>query len=420
MKPLPKLLLLLIIFYTSIAKGAPKPGYRVTLKGDTLKGYIDYKEWDNNPASFKFADSPTSKFQTFDLDNTNAFGVNGLEHFEKHMVSISMNSTKFSDVSIVVDSNKRTDIVFLKIITKGKYINLYSYTDDLKIRYYYSETGSNKINEYTHYVYQVKSNSSNASYAEINSAGQLNQLALKYNPAIASQTDKIEYDKDDMLKITRLINGNQEDDQFKIASKLKTSFFAGIGGSYSTIKFTDLAALVHPDIDKNTLLPYVTAGIDIYPNKFIQRFLIKLQLNFVPDQHELYSALPDFNGDITTTSLNFKQYTINFLPQLIYNFYNRPNLKIYAGTGVSFNLSFYNDYKYITYYKTNFTSSTNATKFPKFDSLWITFPITAGAVINNRIGVNLYYFLPGSITNYSGISGNVTSYRAGVSYMFGR
>ncbi len=413
-----KLSLLFIIFpYLAIAQNSFKPGYRVTLKGDTVKGYVDYQEWDNNPKSFKFKTDPNAKYQTYFIANTSAFGINKLEYFEKQVVSVSMNKIRLAELSNVVDTSKVTDTVFLKVLAKGKNISLYSYTDQLKTRYYYAETGINEIHEFTHYMYKPENNSS---FVEVNSTGQLNYLAMKYNSAIAAQINGIQYTKEAMLKITGLINGGNEKEQFKIGSKTKVILFAGIGASYSTLKFINLPALVNPDINKNNLLPYASVGVDIYPNKITQKLLFKFQVNFVPDQHELFSSIPDFNNDITTTSLKFKQYTFGFLPQIIYNFYSRNNLKIYAGTGASVNLSVYDDYKYIVNYKTNFTNTTNSTKYPLFDSLWIAVPINAGIVLNNRIDIGFYYFIPSSVTNYSGITGDITSYRAGISYLFGR
>ena len=419
MKLLFKLSLLFIAFpYFATAQNNPKPGYRVTLEGDTIKGYVDYREWDNNPTSFKFKTGPDSKYQTYSMANTSTFAINKLEYFEKKAVSVSMNKVQLSDLSNAVDTSKTTDTVFLKILAKGKNINLYSYTDQLKTRYYYSETGINDIREFTHYLF--KSQTNNNSFVEINSTAELNYLAMKYNPAIAAQVNGIQYTKEAMLKITSLINGGNEKEQFKTEPKTQVLFFAGIGGSYSTLKFTNLPALVNPDINKNNLLPYATVGVDIYPNKITQKLLFKLQASFVPDQHELFSSIPDYNNDITTTSLKFKQYTIGILPQIVYNFYSRGNLKIYVGTGASVNLSMYDDYKYIVNRKTNFTNTTNSTKYPQFDSLWLSFPINVGIVLNNRIDIGLYYFIPSSITNYAGITGDITSYRAGISYLFGR
>lgn len=417
MKYLLKLPLLFVIFpYFVNAQNNFKPGYRVNLKGDTINGYVDYQEWDNNPKSFRFKTDPGSKYQTYFIANTSAFGINKLGYFEKQVVSVSMNKIRLSELSNVVDTSKITDTVFLKVLAKGKNISLYSYTDLLKTRYYYAETGINDIHELTHYVYKPENSNS---FVEVNSTGQLNYLAMKYNPAIAAQVNGIQYTKEAMLKITSLINGGNEKQQFKTGSKTQVIFFAGAGASYSTIKFINLPALIHPDINKNNLLPYASVGVNIYPNKITQKLLFKFQVNFVPDQHELFSSIPDYNNDITTTSLKFKQYTLGLLPQIIYNFYRSSNLKIYAGTGASVNLSTYDNYQYIVNRKTNFTNTTNSTKYPLFDSLWIAVPVNAGIVFNNRIDIGFYYFIPSSITNYSGITGDITSYRVGISYLFG-
>jgi len=49
---------LLLIFFvgatTSYGKETLYPGYIITLKNDTVNGYIDYKNWDKNPDKILF------------------------------------------------------------------------------------------------------------------------------------------------------------------------------------------------------------------------------------------------------------------------------------------------------------------------------------------------------------------------------
>jgi len=401
-----------IVPYFVFSQSNFKAGYLVTLKGDTLKGYVDYREWDKNPTQFKFKIGSDTKYELFFIGNASAVGINGLEYFEKQVVFVSTDEVALSKISTGPDTSKILDTVFLKILSKGKNISLYSYTDWLKTRYYYSEKGQKDIHEFIHHVYQDEAQN----LVETNSTVQLNYLAGKYNPAIVEQVNNIGYNQEDMLKITRLINGDTEHRQ---TEEQQVSFFAGLGGSYSTIKFPNLVAFENPDKNKDYLMPYLTAGIELYPNKNTQKLLLKFQANLVFDQHELASSIQDYSGTITTTNLNFKQFTLGLSPQILYNFYSRPELKIFAGTGASLNLSHYNNYQYVVTSKGNFTDYTNSSKYPEFDSLWIAVPISAGIIINDRVDFSLYYFFPSSITNFSGVTGDITSYRAAISYLFG-
>jgi len=45
---------LISVSLSSLAQSNYKPGYVVDLRNDTLKGFIDYKEWENNPKTFTF------------------------------------------------------------------------------------------------------------------------------------------------------------------------------------------------------------------------------------------------------------------------------------------------------------------------------------------------------------------------------
>ena len=78
----------LSVSLSSFAQSNYKPGYVVDLKNDTLKGFIDYQEWEINPKEFTFKSNLNqSEPQIFSIDNANAFGITGAEYFQKFTFS---------------------------------------------------------------------------------------------------------------------------------------------------------------------------------------------------------------------------------------------------------------------------------------------------------------------------------------------
>src|ERR1700744_6338801 len=66
-----------------------KPGYVVNSKGDTLRGFIDYQEWDANPDVINFKKTLTDQSTKYGVDDASAFGIDKLESFIKYTGPIS-------------------------------------------------------------------------------------------------------------------------------------------------------------------------------------------------------------------------------------------------------------------------------------------------------------------------------------------
>src|ERR1700723_2731412 len=86
--------ILLFLPLFSAAQSNYQPGYVVTPKGDTVKGFIDYQAWDNNPGSIYFKTTLASRDkQTWSISNARYFNVTGLAAYKKSIVSISTDIT---------------------------------------------------------------------------------------------------------------------------------------------------------------------------------------------------------------------------------------------------------------------------------------------------------------------------------------
>jgi len=146
MKHFYKLLLSLIILFPICSKAQSnyEPGYVVTLSGDTLHGYIDYKEWDSNPQKISFKkDIGSNEKQEYSPKNAGAFEVTGFETYKQFAIWVSQDKLDVSELSKGIDSTKKRNTVFLRVLNSGKNVTLYAYNDDLKERFYIQE-GNNE------------------------------------------------------------------------------------------------------------------------------------------------------------------------------------------------------------------------------------------------------------------------------------
>src|ERR1700750_2801584 len=134
MKNFYKVLLAVILLPSlSLAQSNYKPGYIVTLKGDTLRGFIDYREWDKNPDAISFKSALTdSKPRQFTPDQARFIKINGQEAYQHYAGPISMDITDKDHMGYQRDTSSRVASVFFRVLQKGKNLSLYSYTDNLK------------------------------------------------------------------------------------------------------------------------------------------------------------------------------------------------------------------------------------------------------------------------------------------------
>jgi hypothetical protein len=116
-----------------------KPGYVVTLKGDTLRGFIDYKGWDLNPNAIKFKMSKKDKAKRLTVNDISYFSISNLARFERYIGPISMDNTNMDHMIEYRDTSYKIDTVFIEILQKGKNLTLYSYSDAIKTRFYIGE-----------------------------------------------------------------------------------------------------------------------------------------------------------------------------------------------------------------------------------------------------------------------------------------
>ena len=134
------LLAVMLLPLFSLAQSNYKPGYIVTLKGDTVRGFIDYKEWNLTPTFINFktaiSDNKSRKFTPAEIS---FFNINGLEAYQRYTGPISMDVTDERRISNSRDTSFNTVTVFFKVLQKGANLALYSYSDELKLRLFVVE-----------------------------------------------------------------------------------------------------------------------------------------------------------------------------------------------------------------------------------------------------------------------------------------
>ncbi|MHB8207740.1 hypothetical protein [Mucilaginibacter sp.] len=401
----------------SSAQSNYKPGYLVTLKGDTLKGYIDYKEWIQNPRGVNFKTNVGANQTSYSIDNCNAFGANGLEYYRRYILPISQDKVQASNLTIGVDTTTTTDTVFLKTVTSGKNITLLTYNDGIKRRFFIAENNSTAIELIQHLYLDPQETSrivTQKTYTR-----QLQQLAAKYQPQddkLIKDIPAIDYSEKDIATIAYKINGETNYATVQSATGSATRFFVGLALNDAVSKFTTSNAI---GSNASSAFPQITFGTDILINKNVGDLLVRLEFGVTGNK-----ANYSFNGQdansTTYTTLKYNQSTGFFNPQLLYNFYNTSASKVYIAIGTQLNYSTYTNKSYSTRYTlSGGYSQISDDVFPDIKSFFVNVTGKVGYVINNKLDIYAGYNPSTRINDNSGFSITTSSLKIGINYLFG-
>ena len=414
--------LFLLLPFFSKAQSNYKPGYIVILNGDTIRGYIDYREWEANPKQFTFKKSQNATIEKYSVNNCNAFGIDGFEYFQKFTVSVSQNPIDPVKLNNPPDTSSIIETVFLRTITKGKLMSLYSLTDHIKGHIYIAENNQNPVE----LILRLQlNNTDNIGYTtQAIYKHQLQRMAYNYQPdnkKLAMEINSANYDVRDIRPIVDKINGPGNYTQTATTNMLGIGLFAGISLVNTQTKVE--GAFDFAGQSYNSLSPTVDVGIDLLQNKNIGNLLLRVDLGFTGSKANFtqYS-----HGNSTTpnvSKLSFNQHIVYLNPQILYNFYNTKPLKFYAAAGVVIDYSIFTNKSYTVAFGGEAPTDLTATNFPYMNSFYFTLSGKIGIILNDNIDIHMGYWLPYDVNNNVSYNSpydiKTSQYSLGISYLFG-
>lgn len=402
-------LLAFLIPFTLCAQKNFQPGYIVTLKGDTVKGFIDHREWDFTPSRIVFNSSDKSVQKEYTVRDINFFQVSGKEAYRRAIVKISLNPATLSDISIK-DTTWKIDTVFLKVLYSGK-PSLFSYEDKIKQRFYILEEGREQPEELIKREYMK--DGSNSLVTETIYRNQLNAIMYAmnlYSNDLNTRIQEAEYEKQDLKKIILLLNrvkGNERMSQDKSA----VNWFAGIGIQRDNLSFEG-QHIFTGETSSSNWLPKISAGIDLFANPNVGKLFFRLEVGYQKNKSTITYA----NWD-KTHIYELASSTVSLLPQINYTIYNTHKLKIPIGFGL--------DYRFMSYHKNEYKQISSSGEelnkddtYLKLKKSFMTFLGRASVVFNNKIEASFLYCPPASFTSYQGYSLGGSNMQFQVYYLF--
>ena len=413
--------LLMAIPFLTFAQSGYKPGYVVTNQGDTLKGHIEHKERNINPSKFNFKPSAGGQAQEYALDDALAYGIDDVEAYERHLVSISQGKEQLSELSVGIDTTSKTDMVFLKVLQKGKNMSLYAFQDLIKKRFYILPYDKTTPEELIRSKYLSRANNSTAMVDN----KYLRQFSLiesnLYTTTNPHQFKDLRYLESDLLKFVSTMNGQE----VKSAGSSVRLF---VGAALNMSKANYIAE--HPLAGKSarsktSYLPMVKVGVDLFANPATKKLVYRLELGLLSSNYDISNEIREqttVGTTLNTYSHTFNELTAQLTPQIIYNLYHTDRLAYYVSGGVSLNFSGYS--KSVVknvFVNTSGVESVRMGEEPvKFEKFYISPRLSTGFVLNHKWELAASYVFKSGITNYAYYNIEVQRINVGVNFLFGK
>lgn len=393
-----------------------KPGYVVTLAGDTIKGEVDYQEWSSNPSGIRFK-TPGNKIQKFTTTDVKYFSIDKLDMYQLYKGPISRDETNPNRVVGGRDTSFTLQEVFLKVLQTGKVVNLYAYQDAIKLRYFYSDPAAG--NAAHELVYRIYTNGGTGGISQSNTTieatylQQLTAVALKANAfddKLQKMMEDAEYAQSFLLKVATTMNGYTKE---QVASTQPSSsndafdFYAGGGINITTTKSFDQSK--NPVGSPYTsVLPRALFGFYAYVNPNTRRLFFSVELSITDIKYkDRYSG----------ANYSFDQLAATLTPSVSYNIYNGDNFKFFLSLGVG--LSHYSIFnKKFTKYDGSALPETHLPFF--FSSFNNAITYKAGALISKRLQVYVQHLYGNPISRDSFYFMKQSSNNIGVNYILGK
>jgi len=402
--------------FLSNAQSNYKPGYVVTSKGDTLKGFVDYREWDATPLAVNFkqttSDNAAKKYTPADIAG---FGISSIESYRTYTGRISMDPSAPDKVKTEAerDTSFRIATVFMKELEKGSRLALYSYKDDIKERFFAGDAPGFEPKEL---VFRVTRTTTENTFQK-----QLSALALKYNELndnLIVYIGRSEYNESDILKIVSMINHVSKADYNKAHySGPSINFFIGAGVNINTTSPGQAGqAYLAGARAYTSYLPQGSLGINLFANPATRKLQFRVELGVADVK---YKSL--YTGKVSPyapTEISYDELALSGSVQVLYNFYNRDNFKVFAGGGIAF-YSF--NYANAYFGSQNHDGSqaliaaNNPFVFEKGDNAFI---IRAGVQFTKNLVIIGSYQTPVSNTNGGYFELSSTVAQVGLNYLF--
>jgi hypothetical protein len=414
----PLFLILFIVFpLTIFAQSNYHEGYILKNNGDTVKGYINHRDWQQSPIVVDFkVDKTGSQVQQFDAAAIKGFGITSVDAYITYTGPVSMDKTSFPDLPDGFDTTQTVTAIFLKRLVTGKHLTLFKHRDAIKTRFFIAETAGEPAELRYHEYYNPQRQVATSDVYR----GQFLWYINKFSPAnskLIARAQQATFDDESLEGLVNQINANEA----AAGSKQSNArLFVGIALVSTDTKVSDIHDFTNPTVSTyRALSPKISFGVDLFNNPAVQQVIFRAELSFGYITPRL--AYPVTINTVTTNEIySINQFTTSLTPQVIFNFYNKDDVKVYLGGGIGLNYSVYSKNQF-SLADVNANNGTTVTPQPfPLNALWVNFPIQAGVMLNRKAEVSFSFAPYAYFTNSGSYYAGNKPMSLGVKWLLGK
>ncbi len=324
-----------LLFQTSFCQENFLPGYVISSKGDTLRGFIDYRNWEKNPIKISFKERINDNKTIYTPMTIKGFGVSN-EVYESAIIKTETSPDKTNELISLRDLKISIDTTFLQSMIVGPK-SIYHYNNKIgKEQFYIKQDSAYELLVYKKYL---KDQDGKTIVAENrNYIGQLT-IYLQGCSSIQSKLKEIQYSKRSMENLFHFYyDCTQIGIKFqKKTPKVVTEIGVLTGMSVTTLKFSsNVTGFTY--LLKANYKPSLNFTAGLFFDLILPRNQGKWSINneLVIASYKVNSRYNDYTNEnkytITSTSLDYTYIKINNL--LRYKF-PIGNIKFYLNAGIS-------------------------------------------------------------------------------------
>ena len=198
-----------------------------------IRGWIDYRQWSNNPKKILFKENMEDKAVAYKVDDLSLFTITNKDTYTRAIVTKDIRPVDIKYLTNDTQDSVVTDTVFLRELVVSDTLSLYALTDDKYHFYIKYKTGG-----YEELIYKVYLHDG-TSEAQTTYRQQL----LAYLPGNRPDYKEVEYRLNhsryvgkDLTALVQLIDNRSGAITLK-TKKNKPSFFISGGGQVSFVNF---------------------------------------------------------------------------------------------------------------------------------------------------------------------------------------
>jgi hypothetical protein len=412
MKKVSLVFVLLLIFAIGNAQKNFRKGLLVLKNGDTLQGWIDYRNWHTTPRIVNYKeDSLSETIQPFYPQNLALFRITGLDEYRSAIVKKEMSPVAIGSLTQKKSNTEVVDTVFLRTLVRGKVLSLFEHVD-FKHHYYIQDSS----NEYVELVYKRFLNNDNEVSVVNIYRNQLYKFAIEQNAdkKLIRKIESISYNEEPLTAVVTALNRVLGEPSYTTSYNKKNEvvFFAGAGGMYSSLRLGNI------DFDYKAV-PFVKAGVDIFSQRGLQNLLFRFELSYNNITYEGEGILYNYTSrpGYDTATYVIKQQNIAPAVSILYFPFVGKQLRCYVGIDYTFNFS---SYKANTFTSHGISGAIEDKNFIELEDKWAIINAKAGIICNRRFELGVSRNIGGNFVAESGVFLRPSVYAFWVNYRFVR